>query len=93
MVTDPQMIDPTLKIEEDGTVVNLIEGESYTSCYCHYGHEQNSTVCLFCWAHGRRKPSDPEVPDVVLTQKNYNPLCPYDVHGPDCDCRGAAGDR
>jgi hypothetical protein len=31
------------------------------SCECDNTHEQNDTVCRYCWAYGRRKPGDPEV--------------------------------
>lgn len=31
------------------------------ACECDNTHDQNGTVCRFCWAHGRRKPSDPEL--------------------------------
>lgn len=30
-------------------------------CECDNTHEQNDTVCRWCWAHGRRKWNDPEV--------------------------------
>jgi hypothetical protein len=29
-------------------------------CECDNTHEQNNTVCRFCWAKGRRIPSDPD---------------------------------
>ena len=31
------------------------------SCECDNTHDQNDTVCRWCWARGRRKPSDPDV--------------------------------
>lgn len=34
-----------------------------TVCDCHDGHSNADTVCMYCWSHGRRKPSDPEVPE------------------------------
>jgi hypothetical protein len=30
-------------------------------CECDNTHEQNGTVCRWCWAHGRRVPSDPDI--------------------------------
>jgi hypothetical protein len=39
------------------------DGAPYTlhACECDNTHEQNNTVCRWCWAHGRRLPTDPEV--------------------------------
>ena len=33
------------------------------SCYCDNGHEQNDTVCRYCWHFGRRDWNDPELED------------------------------
>lgn len=30
-----------------------------TECECDNTHDQNDTVCRYCWAKGRRRPSDP----------------------------------
>ena len=38
-----------------------VPGEDPPSCECDNTHDQNDTVCRWCWAKGRRKPSDPEV--------------------------------
>jgi hypothetical protein len=35
------------------------------ACECDNTQEQNETVCRFCYAHGRRKPSDPAVTPVA----------------------------
>lgn len=35
------------------------------ACECDNTHEQNGTVCRWCWAHGRRKPDDPPVREPV----------------------------
>lgn len=32
-----------------------------TACECDNTHQNNDTVCRFCWAFGRRKWTDPEV--------------------------------
>ena len=29
-------------------------------CYCDNGHQQNDTVCMWCWERGRRHWNDPE---------------------------------
>jgi hypothetical protein len=34
-----------------------------TACECDNTHEENDTVCRWCWGHGRRKWLDPDVPD------------------------------
>ena len=33
------------------------------SCYCDNGHEQNDTVCRYCWHFGRRDWNNPELED------------------------------
>ena len=39
-----------------------VEDEDEPSeCECDNTHEQNATVCRWCWAAGRRVPSDPDV--------------------------------
>lgn len=43
------------------------------ACECDNTHEQNDTVCRWCWAQGRRKPSDPEV---SVTAKPVRRLTP-----------------
>lgn len=37
------------------------------SCYCDNGHEQNDTVCMYCYNHGRRGWNDPEVGEELAT--------------------------
>lgn len=37
------------------------EGEDPNGCECDNTHEQNDTVCRWCWSRGRRKWNDPEV--------------------------------
>jgi hypothetical protein len=38
-----------------------MDNDKYTECYCHNGHKQNDTVCMYCWNLGRRNWNDPEV--------------------------------
>lgn len=33
--------------------------ENECECECDNTHDQNDTVCRYCWAKGRRRPSDP----------------------------------
>lgn len=37
--------------------------EDPDSCECDNTHDANDTVCRWCWARGRRLPSDAELPD------------------------------
>jgi hypothetical protein len=51
-------------------------------CECDNTHEQNDTVCRFCWSLGRRKPGDPEPADT-------RPRCawcndPFQMNGSFC---------
>lgn len=39
------------------------EPKKPTSCECDNTHDQNHTVCRYCWANGRRHPHDPDVPE------------------------------
>lgn len=61
--------DPTLSLNEDGTVT-VIEGDleiMLWGCDCDEGHIQCGTVCRYCWAHGRL---DPKEPPVVIKERN-----------------------
>lgn len=50
---------------KEGTVFEF-EHEVPAECECDNTHDQNDTVCRYCWAHGRRKPSDPEVSTTAI---------------------------
>ena len=47
------------------TAVEVEDGDGnpflLDGCECDNTHEQNNTVCLWCWAHGRRVPGDAEI--------------------------------
>jgi hypothetical protein len=38
-------------------------------CECDNGHEQNDTVCRWCWAHGRRHWNDPEAVALITAEQ------------------------
>jgi len=70
------MSDPNLLPLTDGTVLDHTLDQIIEGCECDNTHEQNDTVCRWCWAHGRRKWADPEVqkfevPIVYRGQSNY----------------------
>jgi hypothetical protein len=39
------------------------DAELLEGCQCDNGHQQNDTVCRWCWGHGRRQWNDPDVND------------------------------
>ena len=40
---------------------NLAEAHNPPECECDNTHDQNDTVCMWCWVRGRRAPADPEI--------------------------------
>jgi hypothetical protein len=48
--------------DPEGDEFDGAEEGNETECYCHDGHKQNDTVCMYCYRQGRRKWNDPEVP-------------------------------
>jgi hypothetical protein len=37
--------------------------DDLTECECDNGHQQNDTVCRWCYARGRRRWDDPDIPE------------------------------
>lgn len=56
-------------------------------CTCHNGHQQNDTVCTWCWDRGRRKWLDPDICTDCekLPATNDSGLCD--------NCHDRAGER
>ena len=43
-------------------LVQQFDAEKHEICECDNTHEQNNTVCRFCYLRGRRHYNDPELP-------------------------------
>lgn len=50
------------------TLHRYTEEDIPASCECDNTHEQNDTVCRWCWSQGRRRWNDPEV---LVTRKLF----------------------
>jgi hypothetical protein len=61
-------MDDRYIVNEDKSVTDTLTEEVFDSCYCDNTHDQNDTICVFCWGHGRRLPTDP----VKITKSNTN---------------------
>src|SRR5688572_29689813 len=52
------------RLDEGDRIMTKIEDmadDVPAACECDNTHEQLGAVCRWCWAHGRRKPTDPDV--------------------------------
>lgn len=53
--------------DDDGNLLRALcarcngSGRRLTACECDNTHNTNGTVCRWCWARGRRQPTDPEI--------------------------------
>lgn len=76
-----------LVVQEDRSVCDTVNDQVLYGCECDNTHQQNDVVCRFCWAHGRRKWNDPEVPDAECGHSNAvlsDADDPPTYHCPDC---------